>query len=357
MDYNSSAIEIIPDASGPESWAAAAAQNDQAMWATDDDYRNWNPDSSADPNPNNFTDRQSQSHSQSQSRAGSEQPPTKKPRGSSSQGEGSNSTSKSRAIGKMFFKTKLCCKFRAGTCPYVTNCNFAHGMEELRKPPPNWQEIVAAQEEGAEVREENQIPIITSANVGGDGQRSYKGRHCKKFYTEEGCPYGDMCTFLHDEQSKARESVAISLSPTVGGTSNFGPGPNGLAQKPSNWKTRICNKWEMTGYCPFGSKCHFAHGAAELHRYGGGLVEMDSRDAASATPDSKQAVVSTKAPAEAAAASTTVVPHADVYHIGVPSQRPAVVNQRQAQGQRPLQKWKGPDKISRIYGDWIDEIE
>jgi hypothetical protein len=37
-------------------------------------------------------------------------------------------------------------------------------------------------------------------------------------------------------------------------------------QKPSNWKTRICNKWEMTGYCPFGSKCHFAHGAAgEFH--------------------------------------------------------------------------------------------
>nr|CAD1840924.1 unnamed protein product [Ananas comosus var. bracteatus] len=225
MDYNSSAIEIIPDASGPESWAAAAAQNDQAMWATDDDYRNWNPDPSTDPNPNNFTDRQSQSHSQSQSRAGSEQPPTKKPRGSSSQGEGSNSTSKSRAIGKMFFKTKLCCKFRAGTCPYVTNCNFAHGMEELRKPPPNWQEIVAAQEEGAEVREENQIPIITSANVGGDGQRSYKGRHCKKFYTEEGCPYGDMCTFLHDEQSKARESVAISLSPTVGAPVTLGLGP------------------------------------------------------------------------------------------------------------------------------------
>nr|CAD1840923.1 unnamed protein product [Ananas comosus var. bracteatus] len=113
----------------------------------------------------------------------------------------------------------------------------------------------------------------------------------------------------------------------------------------------------MSTILPFKSTFLFGTVRAELHRYGGGLVEMDSRDAASATPDSKQAVVSTKAPAEAAAASTTVVPHADVYHIGVPSQRPAVVNQRQAQGQRPLQKWKGPDKISRIYGDWIDEIE
>ena len=144
-------------------------------------------------------------------------------------------------------------------------------IEELRKPPPNWQEIVAAHEEATEQREEHQIPIMTSGSVvvgdgGGSGSqrgRAYKGRHCKKFYTEEGCPYGDACTFLHDEQSKARESVAISLSPTVGsGGYNPTTVTGGMVQKPSNWKTRICNKWEMTGYCPFGSKCHFAHGAA-----------------------------------------------------------------------------------------------
>ncbi|XP_010935018.1 zinc finger CCCH domain-containing protein 56 [Elaeis guineensis] len=350
MDYSSNAIEIIPEATGPEPWAQAS--NDQAIWATEDDYRSWSGEPSADSASNPaYGDRQSQS----QSRAGSEQPPSKKPRNPS---EGNGSMSKSRAIGKMFFKTKLCCKFRAGTCPYITNCNFAHGMEELRKPPPNWQEIVAAQEEGAEPREEHQIPILTSSSLGGDGQRSYKGRHCKKFYTEEGCPYGEMCTFLHDEQSKARESVAISLSPTVGGGA-YGGGSNGSNQKPSNWKTRICNKWEMTGYCPFGSKCHFAHGAAELHKYGGGLVETEGRDASSAAPDMKQAGVSTKAPADTVVAPMTSVPHVDVYHMGVPSQRSTIINQRQglSQGQRTLQKWKGPDKISRIYGDWIEENE
>lgn len=165
-------------------------------------------------------------------------------------------------------------------------------MEELRKPPPNWQEILAAaqleqnqrQDEGSfeAPREEHSIPILTSSNVGGEGQRNYKGRHCKKFYTEEGCPYGDSCTFLHDEQSKARESVAISLSPSVGGgggAAAFGTGQAAAAaaaaagQKPSNWKTRICNKWEMTGYCPFGSKCHFAHGSAgEGVAYGLGFI-------------------------------------------------------------------------------------
>ncbi|KAL5649190.1 hypothetical protein ACJX0J_039999, partial [Zea mays] len=264
MDYTN-AIHIIPDAAGPDAWAnaASAAGADASIWATEDDYRQW----SAEPG---YGDRNPSS------RAGSEQPPPgKKARGGGggSDSGGGGSTSKSRAIGKMFFKTKLCCKFRAGTCPYVTNCNFAHGMEELRKPPPNWQEIVAAHEEATEQREEHQIPIMTSGSVvagdggggsggGSQGGRAFKGRHCKKFYTEEGCPYGDTCTFLHDEQSKARESVAISLSPTVGGGGYNAASANGvMVQKPSNWKTRICNKWEMTGYCPFGSKCHFAHGS------------------------------------------------------------------------------------------------
>ena len=364
MDYTN-AIHIIPDAAGPESWANSAAPpgGDSGIWATEDDYSQWNGDQGLSGGCYGGDRNSLQPHS----RAGSEQPPPgKKPRGSGPSGGGdAGSTSKSRAIGKMFFKTKLCCKFRAGTCPYVTNCNFAHGMEELRKPPPNWQEIVAAHEEATEQREEHQIPIMTSSNVvPGDSVsgRAYKGRHCKKFYTEEGCPYGDACTFLHDEQSKARESVAISLSPSVGGGSYnsataAAASPNGpTILKPSNWKTRICNKWEMTGYCPFGSKCHFAHGAAELHKYGGGLVDIDGRDIAS-TPDSKQAAASSKLPVETAAASTAVPPHADVYHLGSQSQRSALASQRSGQLQRPIQKWKGPDKISRIYGDWIDETD
>ncbi|KAM0945667.1 putative transcription factor C3H family [Dioscorea sansibarensis] len=349
MDYNSNAIEIIPEPSAPggsNSWASNL--NDQALWATEDDYRSWNGETSVDSISNSVQDSR-----QGPSRAGGEQTPTKKAR-NDSQGNGSNS--KSKAIGKMFFKTKLCCKFRAGTCPYITNCNFAHGIEELRKPPPNWQEIVAAHDEASEPREEHQIPIITSSNVSGDTQRSYKGRHCKKFYTEEGCPYGDACTFLHDEQSRSRESVAISLGPSMGSGGNYAAVANPTAQKPSNWKTRICNKWEMTGNCPFGSKCHFAHGAAELHKYGGGLVEIEGGSAPSAAQESKHAGVPSKAPTDTVVAANTSVPHVDVYHhIGAPTQRSVGVTQRQ--GQRPFQKWKGPDKISRIYGDWIDEIE
>jgi hypothetical protein len=87
----------------------------------------------------------------------------------------------------------------------------------------------------------------------------------------------------------------------------------------------------------------------ELHRYGGGLMEGDTRDSSSAPPDSKLGGVPSRSPAD------TSVPHSDLYHIGVPSQRSSIVIQKP--GQRTHQKWKGPDKISRIYGDWIDDIE
>ncbi|KAF7809490.1 Zinc finger CCCH domain-containing protein 56 [Senna tora] len=356
MDYSrdGNVVQIITGG-GSENWS-----NDQAMWATEEDYRFWNDGDTAS--------NSSYDQKQSQSRAGSE-PPNKKSR-NFQDGSAASSNNRSKAIGKMFFKTKLCCKFRAGTCPYITNCNFAHSIEELRRPPPNWQEIVAAHEEektppppSSEPREEFQIPSVVSSGFEGEMQRSYKGRHCKKFYTEEGCPYGDNCTFLHDEQSKNRESVAISLGPGYngggGGAAAAAAGGNGTNSKPSNWKTRICNKWEMTGYCPFGNKCHFAHGSAELHRYGGGLVDGENRDTASAAggaPDTKQGVVALKSGADTVVvASVTPVAHSDVYHMGVPSQRPSIVMQRP--GQRAHQKWKGPDKISRIYGDWIDDIE
>ncbi|KAK1307456.1 Zinc finger CCCH domain-containing protein 56 [Acorus calamus] len=290
--------------------ASIAGENwDQAIWATEDDYRAWNSSSSGG---DVVTIRTGPDY------------PNKKPRnnngGSSESGGGSGGRSK--AIGRMFFKTKLCCKFRAGTCPYITNCNFAHGIEELRKPPPNWQEIVASSSQddpsavdpAAPPREEHQIPSIVSSGIGGESQRSYKGRHCKKFYTEEGCPYGDMCTFLHDEQSKARESVAI---------------------RNTTFHTKRMVVLET-----------------ELHRYGGGLVDTDGRDSASVTPDAKQAGASSKVMTDVVVASNSPVPRSDVYHM-VPAQRTASGGQWQEQ--RPLQKWKGPDKINRIYGDWIDD--
>ncbi|KAL9308042.1 Zinc finger CCCH domain-containing protein 12 [Arabidopsis thaliana] len=380
-DSGGDVVHVIPTNNPPpDNWFPNLG--DSAVWATEDDYnRAWamNPDNISGDNNG---------------------PPNKKTRGSPSSSSAtttSAASNRTKAIGKMFFKTKLCCKFRAGTCPYITNCNFAHTVEELRRPPPNWQEIVAAHEEErsggmgtptvsvVEIpREEFQIPSLVSSTA--ESGRSFKGRHCKKFYTEEGCPYGESCTFLHDEASRNRESVAISLGPggygsgggggsgggsvggggsssnvvVLGGGGGSGSGSGSGIQilKPSNWKTRICNKWEITGYCPFGAKCHFAHGAAELHRFGGGLVEEEGKDGVSPNPDTKQTVQNPKGLSDTTTLLSPGVPHnADAsYHTGVALHR-ASSAVTQKPGIRTHQKWKGPAKISRIYGDWIDDIE
>lgn len=84
-------------------------------------------------------------------------------------------------------------------------------------------------------------------------------------------------------------------------------------------------------------------------------MEGESRDGASVVGCDTNKGAASKASADNVVAAVTPVAHSDVYHIGVPSQRPSIVIQRP--GQRTHQKWKGPDKISRIYGDWIDDIE
>lgn len=84
-------------------------------------------------------------------------------------------------------------------------------------------------------------------------------------------------------------------------------------------------------------------------------MESENKDSSAAPSDAKLVGVPSKTPVDTVVASVTSVPHADVYHMGVPSQRSSIVVQRP--GQRSHKKWKGPDKISRIYGDWIDDIE
>ena len=85
-------------------------------------------------------------------------------------------------------------------------------------------------------------------------------------------------------------------------------------------------------------------------------METEVRDSSSAPTENKQpGGAPPKTTVDTVVASVPSVPLSDVYHIGVPSQRSSIVIQRP--GQRAHQKWKGPDKISRIYGDWIDDIE
>lgn len=161
----------------------------------------------------------------------------------------------------IFYKTRICAKFTEGTCRNGEHCTFAHGVEDLREPPPNWQELIRDKDR-----------VSGSSNWGDDQRMIHRMKICKKYYNGEECPYGEKCNFLHERPSPPmkklkvdmlgqRESSAISIGITGdargSNTSDF--------DQTVFWKTKLCSKWEM-GQCPFGERCHYAHGQSGIHR-------------------------------------------------------------------------------------------
>lgn len=207
------------------------------------------------------------------------QPPLKRPRNfdenpSSAAPYPRPNPSTNRGATNIFFKTRMCAKFKMGSCRNGENCNFAHGTEDMRQPPPNWQELVGAREDDHR----------SSDNWDDDQKIIHKMKLCKKFYNGEECPYGDRCNFLHegpskfrDDSGRFRETSAICIGTSglpmgqgngnnqseVGRAASSGLDPR-VTTKTVYWKTKLCTKFEVTGHCPFGDKCHFAHGAAGI---------------------------------------------------------------------------------------------
>ncbi|KAH0943381.1 hypothetical protein HID58_003018 [Brassica napus] len=282
--------------------------------------------------------------------------------------------SMNKGTANIFYKTRMCAKFKAGTCMNGDPCNFAHGMEDLRQPPSNWQEIVgpppppAVQDRGRErererERERPSSSSVSASNWEDDQKIILRMKLCRKFCFGEECPYGDRCNFVHqdlskfrDESGKLRESLAISVGTDPASVENGGgtgshqvevnrrggipvPAPlnngNGVV-KTVYWKTRICMKFE-NGQCPFGDNCHFAHGQAELLHYSGEAVK-----------------------AVASLSKQTVVPGNEAFAMK-PSAAQVVTSDASGlndEGRRKkcLLKWSDSKKINRIYGDWIDDL-
>uniref|UniRef100_A0A7N0TZD2 C3H1-type domain-containing protein n=1 Tax=Kalanchoe fedtschenkoi TaxID=63787 RepID=A0A7N0TZD2_KALFE len=250
-----------------------------------------------------------------------------------------------KGITNIFFKTRVCAKFKLGLCRNGENCNFAHGVEDLRQPPPNWQELVGGREEDR------------GAGNWDDEQRiALKMKLCKKFSNGEVCPYGERCNFLHedpkrfrDDSVRFRESAAISIGTTINTVARHGSSLDQTDTNPINagsdayrmnvriehWKTKLCCKFEANGFCSFGDKCGFAHGRAELQ----GPVAHAEGELRSAGP-----------------LTTSMNPILDMPN-DLPSRtvNNAVLNEERA-GKKDFSKLKGPKKINRIYADWIDDL-
>ncbi|CAG8433359.1 1568_t:CDS:2 [Diversispora eburnea] len=84
----------------------------------------------------------------------------------------------------------------------------------------------------------------------------YKTRLCERFETEGFCPYGPKCTFAHGTV-ELRERPAGEEKIDAPLTAKDGP-DNPL------YKTRLCERFMKENFCQYGPKCNFAHGEEEL---------------------------------------------------------------------------------------------
>ncbi|RKP35673.1 hypothetical protein BJ085DRAFT_13310, partial [Dimargaris cristalligena] len=99
----------------------------------------------------------------------------------------------------------------------------------------------------------NQSPTIGEGQPPQTGARPnpadsplYKTRLCETFQTEGACPYGHKCTFAHGE-------AELRTRP------NHGHDQGHHSQSPNP----ICEKFMRDNFCPYGHKCTYAHGNEE----------------------------------------------------------------------------------------------
>ncbi|XP_073285017.1 zinc finger CCCH domain-containing protein 39-like [Primulina huaijiensis] len=243
-------------------------------------------------------------------------------------GTGSNGTS------HIFYKTRVCAKFMDGMCRNGEHCTFAHGTEDLRVPPPNWQELIREKDRGA------------GSNWNDDQRMINRTKICKKYYNGGECPYGEKCIFLHErapsnfsaEVPWQRESSAISIGTrrdAMWSSSDFNQpdlnkhitgGSDTYQVRMSFWKTKLCSKWEI-GQCPYGERCYYAHGQSDL-KVSGSRVETEQITNSDAIPAKSMATTGNQV-------------------VGSPLGEA---------GEDKLSKWKLSKKINRIYADWIDDL-
>ncbi|KAI8070012.1 hypothetical protein BC940DRAFT_296725 [Gongronella butleri] len=90
----------------------------------------------------------------------------------------------------------------------------------------------------------------------------FKTRLCERFETDGECPYGSRCTFAHGIQ-ELREFV-----PLAGQAHHHHHAHDNVKEKTRDehalHKTRLCERFMKDGFCQYGPKCHFAHGKEEL---------------------------------------------------------------------------------------------
>ncbi|KAK4515685.1 Glycerol-3-phosphate/dihydroxyacetone phosphate acyltransferase [Mucor velutinosus] len=133
---------------------------------------------------------------------------------------------------------------------------------------PQPQQLAEAHKEHHHQPQQQQQQQIPSPSPSQQTQQQnsplYKTRLCERFETEGSCPYGPKCNFAH--------GVVELRGRTTGDASNQQQHQQDKSDDRINvdsngnqlFKTKLCEKFMKDKFCQYGPKCHFAHGEEEL---------------------------------------------------------------------------------------------
>jgi hypothetical protein len=96
----------------------------------------------------------------------------------------------------LFYKTRMCNKWRNGSCPFGEKCTYAHGQHELRRVSPEilmQQQMMYSFEKKPQGGRGKPLP----QNNDEKSQLYYKTRLCIRFMQSGYCVKGSECTFAH----------------------------------------------------------------------------------------------------------------------------------------------------------------
>lgn len=145
---------------------------------------------------------------------------------------------------KKAYKTTLCAKFVTyGDCPFGANCNFAHGVKELR--------------DALETVVHTNSPAAKNAS----DNPNFKTSLCKNYMVGLYCPFADQCQYAHGKH-ELREKPS-SVPPSELSEEDRKKRVEKAKSLPG-YKTKLCTNFDNEGYCEYDEMCHYAHGEDEL---------------------------------------------------------------------------------------------